>query len=68
MIETKRQRRRITESPDYTVWAEPSGQGRFVIYCGIPGTEKRTVAGAAGSRASLDYNIRKAKKKFGIKL
>lgn len=68
MIKSKRQRRRITENPDYTVWAEPAGEGRFVIYCGIAGTEQKTVAGAAGSRASLAYNIRKAKKKFGIKL
>lgn len=68
MITTKRQRRRVTEAVNYSVWAEPTGDGRFVIYCGISGTEKKTIAGAANSRESLEYNIRKVKHKFGVKL
>lgn len=65
---SRKQRRRITDQPKHTVWAESNGKGGYIIYCGIRGTDAKTVAGAAGSRDSLAYNIRKAKLKFGLKL
>lgn len=50
------------------VWAEPKRGGGYAIFCGVPGTDVKTFAGAAMSRDTLDYNIRKAKMKFGIPL
>lgn len=64
----RRQRRRATDKPQHSVWAEPNKKGGFIIYCGIKGTDAKTVAGAAASRDTLDYNIRKAKHRFGLKL
>ena len=63
----RRQRRRVTDKPSHSVWAESNNHGGFIIYCGIKGTDSKTVAGAASSRDTLDYNIRKAKYKFGLK-
>jgi hypothetical protein len=39
---------------------------RYVIYCGIKGTDIKTYAGSAMTRTTLDYNLRKAKMKFGL--
>jgi len=64
----RRQRRRVTDKPQHSVWAESNKKGGFIIYCGIKGTDAKTVAGAAASRDTLDYNIRKAKYRFGLKL
>ena len=64
----RRQRRRVTDKPPHTVWAESNKKGGYIIYCGIRGTDAKTIAGAASSRDTLDYNIRKAKYKFGLKL
>lgn len=50
------------------VWAEPKKTGGYTIYCGVKGTDVKTFAGAAMSRETLEYNIRKAKMKFGIPL
>lgn len=65
---TRRQRRRITDQPKHTVWAEANKKGGFIIYCGIKGTDSKTIAGGAVSRETLDYNIRKAQLKFGLKV
>jgi len=49
------------------VWSEPKKGGKgYVIYAGKPGTDMKTYAGTAMSRATLEYNIRKAKTKFGL--
>ena len=49
------------------VWSEPKKGGKgYVIYAGKPGTDMKTYAGRAVSIATLDYNMRKAKVKFGI--
>ena len=60
-------RRRISEdkNKNVKVWAErkPRGSG-WVIYAGIPGTDQKTIAGAAQSQDTLDYNLRKAQRKF----
>ena len=49
------------------VWSEPKKGGKgYVIYAGVPGTDKKTYAGSAVSRATLDFNMRKAKVKFGL--
>jgi len=61
-------RRRANIQNKNTVWAEPNKKGGFIIYFGERGTDKKTIAGAAQSRETLEYNIRKAKHKFGIKL
>ena len=51
------------------VWSESKKGGKgYVIYVGVPGTETKTYAGSAMSRATLDYNMRKAKAKFGISI
>tara|TARA_B000000557_G_scaffold262597_1_gene263738 strand:+ start:1568 stop:1795 length:228 start_codon:yes stop_codon:yes gene_type:complete len=50
------------------VWAEAKKTGGYTIYCGIKGSDVKTYAGAAMSRETLEYNIRKAKMKFGIPL
>ena len=50
------------------VWAESKSGGGYTIYCGVKGTDVKTYAGGAMSRATLEYNIRKAKMKFGIPL
>jgi hypothetical protein len=61
-------RRRITDKPAHSVWAEQSKKGGWIIYCGIKGTEQRTIAGGAANRETLDYNLRKARNKFGLKI
>ena len=49
------------------VWSEPKKGGKgYVIYAGKPGTDMKTYAGSAVSIATLEYNMRKAKVKFGI--
>ena len=64
-------RRRISErkNKEVKVWAEqkPRGSG-WIIYAGIPGTEQKTVAGAAQSQSSLDYNLRKAQRRFSCSI
>ena len=66
---SKSTRRRRTESLNKSieVWAEqkPRGSG-WIIYAGVRGTESKTIAGAAASRDSLDYNLGKARRKFMI--
>ena len=66
---SKSTRRRKTESLNKSieVWAEqkPRGYG-WIIYAGVRGTESKTIAGAAASRDSLDYNLGKARRKFMI--
>jgi len=57
-------RRRFTEKNQHTVWAEPKKTGGYIIYAGVKGTDKVTIAGGAQSSATLDYNLRKAKAKF----
>ena len=41
--------------------------GGYRIFFGIKGTDVKTYAGGATSRATLDYNIRKAEVKFGLR-
>ena len=65
---SRRQRRRITDQPKHSVWAEPNKKGGYIIYHGVKGTDTRTIVGGAASRDSLDYNMRKAKHKYGYKL
>ena len=43
-------------------------QGGFILFAGIKGTDIKTYAGSATSRATLDYNMGKAKMKFGLPL
>ncbi len=59
-------RKRLNNEPTHTVWAESDNQGGFLIFAGIQGTDVKTYAGSARSRDSLDYNIRKAKMRFGL--
>ena len=61
-------RKRFQNRSQHTVWAEPNKRGGYIIYAGIRGTESKTIAGGATCRDTLDYNIRKAKTKFGIKI
>ena len=65
---SRRQRRRITDQPKHSVWAEPNKKGGYIIYCGIKGTDAKTIAGGASSRDTLDYNLRKAQNKFVLKI
>jgi hypothetical protein len=52
--------------PEHSVWYEAQRSGGYVIYCGIKGTDIKTYAGSAMTRTTLDYNLRKAKMKFGL--
>ena len=65
---TTRSRRfaRKEDPKQCSVWAEPNKRGGYTIYAGIKGTDVKTYAGSAMSRATLDYNLRKAKTKFNI--
>ena len=65
---TTRSKRRWVkrDEPKYTVWAESNKKGGYIIYAGIKGTDVKTYAGSAMSRATLDYNLRKAKTKFNL--
>ena len=50
------------------VWAELNTRtGGYKIFFGVPGTDMKTYAGGATSRATLDYNLRKAEVKFGLR-
>ena len=59
----------ITKPKNNTkVWAELNSRtGGYRIFFGIPGTDVKTYAGSATSRSTLDYNIRKAEVKFGLR-
>ena len=57
---------RKDDSKQCSVWAEANKRGGYTIYAGIKGTDVKTYAGSAMSRATLDYNLRKAKIKFNI--
>ena len=59
-------RKRLANKPKHTVWYESDKEGGFLIFAGVPGTDVKTYAGSASSRDTLDYNIRKAKLKFGL--
>lgn len=59
-------RKRLQNKPQYTVWHESNNQGGFIIFAGIRGTDVKTYAGSATSRATLDYNMRKARNKFKL--
>jgi len=59
-------RKRLDNKPTHTVWAESNKKGGFILFAGIKGTDVKTYAGSATSRATLDYNMRKAKMKFGL--
>lgn len=61
-------RRRITDKPTHSVWAEESKKGGYIIFCGIKGTEAKTIAGGASNSETLEYNLRKARRKFGLKV
>lgn len=65
---SRMQRRRISEKKEYSVWSESNKRGGYIIFCGIRGTDSKTIVGAANSRETLEYNIRKAKVKMGIKI
>lgn len=68
MIKSRRERKRAAEANKTTVWAESNDKGGFIIFCGIKGTEVKTIVGGCSTRDMLEYNIRKAKHKMGIKL
>lgn len=63
--DTNSRRKRMNQNNQLKVWAEqkPRGGG-WIIYAGIPGTDSKTVAGAAASRSTLDYNLGRARRKF----
>lgn len=65
---TTRSRRfaRKDDTKQCSVWAEANKRGGYTIYAGIKGTDVKTYAGSAMSRATLEYNLRKAKMKFNI--
>ena len=64
----RKQRRRLTDKPAHTVWSERLDKGGYIIFAGIRGTDSKTIAGGATSEETLEYNMRKAKLKFGLKL
>ena len=68
MIQARRTRKRAAATSNISVWSELNKNGGFTIYHGIKGTETRTIVGGAASRDSLEYNMRKAKHKYGYKL
>jgi hypothetical protein len=61
-------RRRANHKPSHQVWAEENKKGGYIIFCGVKGTEQRTIAGGAANLETLDYNLRKARHKFGLKI
>ncbi len=61
-------RSRELDKPAHSVWHEADRRGGFIIYAGVRGTGIRTYAGSATSSATLEYNMRKAKTKFGLSL
>ena len=68
MINTKRVRRRVTDKPNISIWSEANKKGGYTIFHGMRGTDTKTIVGGAASRESLEYNMRKAKHKYGYKL
>lgn len=56
-------RRRLTDRPIHTVWAERRKTGGYDIYAGIKGSETRTKVGGAMSIDTLDYNLERARHK-----
>ncbi len=68
MIKARRTRKRATAKQSHQVWAEANKKGGYIIYCGVKGTDAKTIAGGATSRETLDYNLRKARHKFGLSI
>ena len=68
MIKAKRTRRRVTDKPNISIWSEANKNGGYTIFHGMKGTDTKTIVGGAASRDSLEYNMRKAKHKYGYKL
>lgn len=68
MIGTRRTRKRVSDTSNISIWAEVNKKGGFIIYHGVKGTDTRTIVGGATSRETLEYNMRKAKHKYGYKL
>ena len=68
MIQARRTRKRATAKQSHQVWAEANKKGGYIIYCGVKGTDAKTIAGGATSRETLDYNMRKARHKFGLSI
>ena len=68
MIQAKRTRKRATAKQTHQVWAEANKKGGYIIYAGVKGTDAVTIAGGATSRETLDYNLRKARHKFGLSI
>ena len=68
MIVTRRTRRRVSDTSNISILAEVNKKGGFIIYHGVKGTDTRTIVGGATSRETLEYNMRKAKHKYGYKL
>jgi hypothetical protein len=61
-------RKRASQTNNISVWAEANKKGGFIIYMGIKGTDAKSIVGAAAYKETLEYNLRKAKFKHGIKL
>ena len=61
-------RKRVQDKPQHSVWYEANKRGGYTIFAGIKGTDVKTYAGSAMSRTTLDYNMRKAKMKFGLSI
>jgi len=68
MIGSRRVRKRASATSNITIWAEVNKKGGYIIYHGMRGTDTKTIVGGAASRESLEYNMRKAKHKYGYKL
>ena len=65
---TRSKRFNRDNAPSHSVWAEGDKKGGFLIFAGVKGTDIKTYVGSARSRSTLDYNLRKAKTRFGIPL
>ena len=68
MIKARRTRRRVTDKSSISIWSEANKNGGYTIFHGVKGTDTKTIVGGAASRDSLEYNMRKAKYKYGYKL
>ena len=68
MISVNRVRKRMSKTSNISIWSEAKDNGGYIIYHGIRGTETKTIVGGAASSDSLDYNMRKAKHRYGYKL
>lgn len=68
MVSVNRVRKRMSKTSNISIWSEAKDNGGYIIYHGIRGTEAKTIIGGAASRDSLDYNMRKAKHRYGYKL